>query len=130
MTIFGDTSALVALFRTDDSNHKKAKELSKKLEDKSGIISNYIFAETVTVLSQKIGKQLTIIAAQTIRQIFKEIRIDQDIDELAWEIFKKQKSKNVSLVDCTTIALFQKGIFDQLFTFDTDFKNNKVAILE
>lgn len=130
MTIFADTSALVALFRIDDPHHKTAKNIAKKLRGIDTVISNYVFLETVTVLSQRVGKEKTIKAATVIRKSFEEIRIDSEIDNLAWEIFTKQESKNVSFVDCTTFALYQKGVFDKAFTFDSDFKKNKVVVLE
>ncbi len=129
MTIFADTSALVALFRIDDPNHQKAKVIAKNLKDINSVISNYVFLETVTILSQRVGKEKTIQAAAVIRKNFEEVRIDPEIDNLAWEIFKKQASKNVSFVDCTTFALYKNGAFDKAFTFDSDFKTNKIPTL-
>ncbi len=130
MVVFVDTSFLVSLFNIQDPKHDQAKKLSKKLLNIPPLYSNLIFAETVTILSQKVGKQRAIYAGDLMKAKFREIRIDQDIENLAWDIFKKQKSKNVSFVDCTTFALFHKGIFDQCFTFDRDFKANKIPVLE
>lgn len=129
MIVFADTSALVSLFNPDDSNHARAKLLARKVKSKFFLISDYIFAETVTILSQKVGKEKSIDAGELMKTRFKQIRINEDEAEIAWDIFKKQKSKNVSFFDCTTIALFQKGVFDKLFTFDADFQKNKVSVL-
>lgn len=129
MSVFTDSSALVALFNPQDPNHNKAKSITKKYKIKSFAISDYIFAETVTVLSQKVGKNEAIYAGEFIKRRCLKVGINEDILNLSWEIFKKQKSKNVSFVDCTTIALFQKGMFNKLFTFDSDFKSNKIPVL-
>ena len=130
MIIFADTSALVSLFNPLDPNHEKAKILAKRMQIKSYLISNYTFAETVTILSQKVGKEKATYSGELMKKRFKEIKIDPKIDDLAWEIFKKQKSKNVSFVDCTTFALFKIGVFDKAFTFDNDFETNRIPVLE
>lgn len=130
MIIFTDASALVSFYNKKDSNHLKARFITDKFSSSDELlISNLVFAETVTILSQRVDKQKAIKAGNYIRQNISFIRLTEEIEDSAWEIFKKQTSKNVSLVDCTIIALFQKGIFDKLFTFDTDFKKNKVAVL-
>ncbi len=130
MTIFTDSSALVALFNPQDPHHSKAKVISKKYKIKSFTISDYIFAETVTVLSQKVGKTEAIYAGGLIKKLCSKVGINEDNLNLAWELFKKQTSKNVSFIDCTTFALYQDGAFDKVFTFDKDFKKNEIPILE
>lgn len=130
MKIFADASALVALFRIGDPNHQKALTLSKQLDGNTGLISKYIFAETVTILSQKEGKKQSIDAGETLKKHFKLIELNEEVERLAWEIFKKQTSKNVSFVDCTTFALYKNGAFNKAFTFDSDFKTNKIPTLE
>lgn len=130
MKIFADSSALIALFRKDDPNHTQALELSNQLSGNTGIISPYIFAETVTILSQKEGKQQSIDAGEVLKNQFICIKLNRKIEDLAWEIFKKQKSKNISFVDCTTFALCKEGAFDKAFTFDSDFQANRIPILE
>lgn len=131
MTIFIDASALVSFYNEEDNNYLNAKTIVNKFSPTDELlISNLVFAEIVTILSQKVGKQKAVEAGNYIKKNISLIRLTEDIEDLAWEIFKKQPSKNVSFVDCTTIALFQKGIFDKLFAFDSDFKKNGVTILE
>lgn len=130
MTIFGDASAIVSFYDSDDPNHKKAQKLAKQFSTDKFIISNFVFAEVVTILSQRMGKQPAIIAGNELIMTYIIVKLTTDIETIAWEIFKKQTSKNVSFVDCTTFALYQKGVFDKVFTFDSDFRKNKIPILE
>ena len=129
MTIFVDASAAVSYFDVEDVNHTQALTLSSHFGENKIITSNYVFAEIVTIVSQNAGKDTAIDAGNYIGDTFSIIRISPEIEDLAWEIFKKQKSKNVSFVDCTTFALYQKGIFDKAFSFDGDFKTNKIPVL-
>lgn len=129
MVNFCDTSALIALFNPDDPNHQKAIDIVKRESKRIFMISNYIFAETVTMLSQRTDKETSIRSGEHIKKTYHIITLDKDSEDLAWDIFKKQKSKNVSFVDCTTFALFKKGVFDKAFSFDKDFKTNHIPLV-
>ncbi len=131
MTIFADASALISLFDGKDANHSKAQALSTRLNQKgtATITSNFVFAEIVTILSQKIGKETSNQIGAYLKKAFSIIRLSEENENLAWEIFKKQNSKNVSFTDCTCFALYKQGAFDKAFAFDTDFKTNKIPTL-
>lgn len=129
MTIFADTSALVSLYSKTDPNHKKAVQIIQLHQETQFIISKYIFAEVVTILSQRDGKKQSIIAGNLLKKAYAWINTE-DIEDLAWEIFKKQKSKNISFTDCTCFALYQQKTFDKAFAFDSDFQKNEVPILK
>lgn len=130
MIIFADTSALVSLYSKTDSNHSKAIVLVNLYHDMPLVISKYIFAEVVTILSQKDSKKQAIMAGDILKKSYTWINIEEESENLAWEIFKKQTSKNVSFIDCISFALFKKGVFDKAFAFDDDFKTNQIPILE
>lgn len=130
MIILADSSALVSFFNPLDSNNEKALEIAGQLEENSLVITRYIFAETVTVLSQRVDKKNSIFAGEYLKKNCKIIDVGEELENLAWEIFKKQKSKNVGFVDCTIFALYKKGVFDKAFSFDKDFKKNMVPIVE
>lgn len=130
MNILVDTSALISLFRFQDPLHQESLRLSKALTEHTILITNYIFAETVTILSQKEGKKQAISGGEYLKRNFNIIRSDEGIEELAWDLFKKQTSKNISYVDCTTFALYQKGVFNKALAFDIDFKKNKIPLVK
>lgn len=129
MTIFVDASAMVSVYDPKDPNHNQAQSLTEHFLNNQVITSNFVFAEIVTILSQRVGKGDAILVGNYIKQNFTIMKLASETEDLAWEIFKKQKSKNVSFVDCTTFALFKKGVFDTAFTFDSDFKSNEIPTL-
>ena len=130
MRIFADASAMVSFYDPKDNNHIKAKKITSKILKIPLLTSNFVFAEIVTILSQRIDKQNSILAGEYIKKNITIIRLTEKMEDLVWEIFRKQTSKNVSFVDCATFALYQQGVFDKAFTFDSDFKKNKIPILE
>lgn len=130
MIIFADASAIVSLYSLTDPNHSRAKAIMDNLTFDQLITSNFVYAEIITIISQRVSKEKAILVGNYIKENFKFFRLTEEIEDLAWELFKKQTSKNVSFVDCTTFALYKDGAFDKVFTFDKDFKINKVPVLE
>jgi len=135
LTIFVDTDAFVALIKKNDSNHIKAKNIFHKLQ---GIAiefttSNYVFSETITIVSQKINHPTAvryIDAMLSSENIFDIKRVDETIEDLAISIFKDQTSKNISFVDCTNMAFVRKIGLNGIFSFDKAYTTNKIPLAE
>lgn len=118
-----DSNYLIALVNPDDSLHRQAVTLSEKLQrfSSQAVISNYIFMETVTVLSQRVSRQEAVkagamlLADSTVRII----QISHKLHNDSWEIFQSIDKKNVSFVDCSTLAVLRHTGIETLLTFDT-----------
>ena len=53
------------------------------------------------------------------------LRIDEQIFDLAWSIFKKQDKPRFSFTDCITIAVCRVKGITKIATFDKEFQNLK-----
>jgi len=123
--IFLDTSFLVAFYNKDDYHYNKAIKIMQELvKGKYGdvAISDYIFNECVTVLFSRLRDlQKTIMVCENIKKI-KIFKIDEDVFEESWEIFKNQKENTqLSFTDCSILALMKRNNIKTLATFDDDF---------
>ena len=129
--IFIDTSAFVAINDFQDPHYNKAIRIIKHLitQGASLITSSYILTECYTVISQKAGKAQAIFFKENFDPRIRIIRIDESLEEVAWEIFKEIKSKNVSYVDCTSLAIMKTFNIKQAFAFDDDFKRLGFSLL-
>ena len=76
MIIITDASALISLFSKKDINHEKAIKIIKSLETEELLISNYIFAEVATMLSQKEGKEKAVKIGEYLKKKYSWIRLD------------------------------------------------------
>lgn len=123
MTVFIDSSALIALWDQDDSNHPAAIEKSQELQKiKAAIfISNIVAGEVLTVLSMKLGIKLANECGQMLQKI-NTIFVEENLHRKAWESFQKRTSKNLSFFDYTSLAVIREFNMDKVFTFDRDFK--------
>jgi predicted nucleic acid-binding protein len=125
--VFIDSNFFIALFNPADSNHARANALAQQLESRRDqrIISNFIFLETVTVLAQRRGKAVAREVGNILQtdSLVTIVVVNEELNEATWRIFEKVEDKNISFVDCSTIALMRAENIQTLLTFDlTDFK--------
>lgn len=128
--VFIDASAFISSF-TLDSTHEKATEIGSKLEKQSAqlITSNMVVSEVLTVLSIKHRKDLAIDFGEYIRGRIEIAHPGPDHFERAWQIFKREKSKNISFTDCMSLSLVELFRIPTVFSFDKQFRNRGFTVL-
>ena len=131
--IFVDADAFIALMKADDQNHSKAAAIFERLcvDGAHFVTSNYVFAEVVTVLSLRVGHAPAVafidrVASQ--EDGIEHVRVDADIERQAIEIFRRQRSKNVSFMDCCHMACVRHFHFDAVFSFDHIYPQNHIPL--
>ena len=135
LSVFIDADVFIAFVKKDDSQHAVAREIFDKLRNREVIFStsNYVFAEVVTVLSLRVGRE---VALEFIKNIHApesgmDIKwVTPEIEASAVDIFHKQTSKNVSFVDCVNIAMVRNHHIDAIFSFDAVYKKNALKTVE
>lgn len=124
--IFLDSSFLIAYEVESDQNHQKAVKIMQEIKNnKFGetVISDYIFDETITVTFNKTKNlEKTIFVGEALLKSTVFVKIDKEIFQSSWQIFKSQKNGALSFTDCSTIALMKSKSINSLATFDKDFK--------
>ncbi len=131
MNILTDSNYFYALLNPFDSLHEKAIYLSQKIKEDNAtlFVNEYIILETLTIISQRINKQLAIDLGNS---FLKEdgvslIYVNEKIFQNTWKIFKQNINKDMSFADCSLIATIQDRPIDALLTFDlTDFKQLQI----
>lgn len=133
MKVFFDSDALFALYVASDVHHNKAKQIFKKLlEAKTELLTtNLVIQETATVISYRFGQKqandfLTRFAKIDIKQIF----VGEKPTAKAWRIFKKQRKKGTSFIDCANIAICKEMKIGMIFSFDKIYKSLGPELLD
>lgn len=124
--VFVDASALISSFVPLDTTHQKAKKITRELQnqDVKLISSNMVMSEVLTVLSLRHGKELALEFGEYIRDGGIEIaHPGPDHFEKAWQIFKREVTKNISFTGCMSLALIELFHIPSAFTFDKQFRN-------
>lgn len=130
--IFVDTNVFVSTRDTNDNTHKRAVKFSEYLAKNktTWYTSSDIISETLTVLSQKLGKNIAVDWYNDFtKSDIKEIFIDENIHKETGKFFKKVKSKNISFADCSSVVAMKRNKIDTIFSFDEDFKKMGVELL-
>lgn len=126
-----DSDFFIALYRLDDTNHKHAIGLLSRIEKEhaSLALSILAYSETATVLSQRVGQAVVRDFISDIEQAgVRIIHTTELILKKTKEVFRDQRSKNVSFTDAGNIALMRMEGFDGLISFDSDYRKNGVKI--
>lgn len=133
--ILVDADALVALAKTDDSNHKKAVKLSKKLQEigVSYYFSPFTVAEAATVISYKASHQSAKKFLKQVRKLdISILELPEKHRDLADNWFLKQKKKGISYFDCYNMGLMDgyKNQLEAIFSFDSLYKINGFLLVK
>ncbi|MBI4120602.1 MAG: PIN domain-containing protein [Parcubacteria group bacterium] len=125
--VFVDSNYFVALFNPSDALHKRALDLARNIDSQNTflVISNFVFLEIVTVLSQRRGRKVAIEVGEHLltNSLITIIQVDELLQRESWHIFQNIMEKNVSFVDSSIVAVMKAEYITKLLTFDAkDFK--------
>ena len=129
MRLFIDTAAFVALEDDDCKEHKTALDYREKIRQgktpfRALYASNYILDEVFTLLRLKLSHRATLAFGENMKRskILRILRVTPEIENVAWNIFKKYSDKDFSFTDCTSFALMEQEAISTAFTFDKHFQ--------
>ncbi|MDO8627206.1 MAG: PIN domain-containing protein [Candidatus Diapherotrites archaeon] len=128
MTIFVDTSILIAYIDVRDSKHQQGLQILKDVISGNygaAYFSDYVFDEAITFLFAK-SKDVNVPISLGDFLLNSEINIltvSKELFDLSWVLFKQRK--NISFTDCTIVETMRKHGIKNLATFDNGFKQFK-----
>jgi predicted nucleic acid-binding protein len=121
--IFVDTIAHFAIANAEDVDHKRAKKFLQELAGEQSItlVTNFIIAETYTLMLRKIGRTKAINYIDALRNTSEVIRVSEYDEKRAWKIILQYQDKDFSYVDATSFAVMQRLGIKEAFAFDEHF---------
>ncbi len=132
MSVFIDTSAIIAFMLSDDAYYRQSYNIfSRLLEEKYIIISsNYVFLETVTLLNSRVGLEAVKLFRNNILPVLKIYWVDEQLHNNCMNIQIASNRKKISLVDYTSFEIMRKLDIRQAFAFDGHFKDMGFEMLK
>ena len=127
--VIADANAFIALNWQQDPNHLKAKKVFEKLKSDHYLIwtNNYLVAEVITVLMQKLKKVDNV--AKVGNQFYspsaylKTFQVNLKNQKESLKLFSTQEKPKLSFPDCTLITQAIKQKISTIFTFDQDIRH-------
>ena len=127
--IFVDSWAWIAVTNINDSHHQVAKHAYDYFYEQRYrfITSNFVLAETYTLLRRRAPVHITIAFGRKMQQYAEQklltvVQITPEIEREAWHLFEMYESVNgLSYTDCTSFAAIKARGLRQAFTNDEHF---------
>lgn len=125
--IIVDTGVIAAFYNTKDEHHKRAIEILNNLRTGkygTGIITDYILDETVTLLNMRTKRpEPALKAGQLIieEKLGKFFPLTVDLVYKTWKIYQKYVKKGLSFTDCSILAVAEIIECDEVLSFDREF---------
>lgn len=128
-----DANGWIALNNNRDQFHFEAQKLNRKLlkERYHYITTNFVLNETYTGLLMKVGHLAAVDFGERIRRskVTTVIHVSDEIEENAWQFFKRYSDKFFSFTDCTSFIIMQQLNLSEAFTNDHHFVQAGFSIL-
>lgn len=125
MTVFVDTSAIVALLSAADAHHAAARAAWKRLLDQRArlLTTDLVLAETVVVVRARAGFEPSVQAGdRLLGPPFELVWVDRPLLDDAWKLYRRYREHELSLCDCVSFALMRRRGIEVAFAYDTDFQ--------
>lgn len=124
-----DADAIIAQANTADSNHKKALEVTKKLDRLNAEVIYPVTAvvEAVTVLQRKLNSGATAYgtAVAFVDPQAEVVEINQEVySQAVNNYFSPRLSKKDTLFDCIVASVAEKYEAEAIFSFDKFYKKH------
>ena len=121
MTLFVDTSALIALVDRDDRAHHEVVRAFSLGRAEALATHAYVIVETLAVARRRFD---SVVAAGLIDQVFPALDVapvDADLHATALAAFRENVESSVSLVDRTSFAFMRRAGIQRAIALDADF---------
>lgn len=131
MSIYIDTSALLAVMDADDSHHDSAKKAWIELLESKEILvcNNYVLLEICALIQNRLGMAAIRAFYEDVFPILKIEWIDDFLHRQAFNALLIANKRNLSLVDCTSFNTMRQMNIMKVFTFDKHFAEQGFANL-
>jgi predicted nucleic acid-binding protein len=131
--VFVDTSAFVAARNAREPMHERARDAFRDLAAQRAALftSNYVVAETYTALLVRLGRPEALEWGRRLRAgtALEVVRIEEAVDDEAWDILEAHADKDWSYVDATSFALMAREGTDEALAFDEHFAQRGLRLV-
>lgn len=131
MTVFVDTSALVALLDARDDKHVACGRLWRTLlqEDAPLVTSSYVLVETYALVQRRLGLDAVRVLTADFLPLITVDWVEEFIHGAALSALLTANRRDLSLVDCVSFETMRRRDITRAFALDTDFSTQGFTTL-
>lgn len=118
--ILVDSNYIIALVNDKEKNHKRARELSSRVDNEEKIMPLLMLSEAVTSIGSRKKGKIAKLIYDTIVDNFEIYYPTTDEIETAMKCVLKYDG-SLSLADCLAVHIMKKRAITEIISFDDDF---------
>lgn len=124
MTIFTDTSAILALLDRSERRHQQAAAVWKEilLSGEDPVTSNYILVESMALIQNRLGLPAVRVFAGSLLPVIEVLWVNESVHQAATAALLMEGRRKLSLVDCVSFHLMRHCGIETAFCFDKHFR--------
>jgi predicted nucleic acid-binding protein len=124
MSVFIDTSGLLAVLDADDRHHGEADAAWQEilLSGENLVTTSYVIVETFALAQHRLGMQAVKVLHGDIFPVMAVEWVTEATHRAAVEMLITASRKRLSLVDCVSFAVMRRAGLRGAFTFDRHFR--------
>ena len=132
MTVFVDTSALLAVLDADDRFHPRARQtwtdLLKRAEDL--YCTSYVLVECFALVQSRLGVQAVRALVDDVLPVLRVHWVSPEEHEAGVSALLTAGRRGLSLVDCVSFGSMHRNAVQGVFGFDEDFTEQGFRLLD
>jgi len=131
VSVFIDTSALLAILDRDDQAHEPAGAIWTQLVEQNVQLAttNYILVETNALVQRRLGMRIVHVFEEQMMPLLAVIWIDEGLHRSGVTLMRAANRRRLSLIDCVSFAVCRKVNVQRVFAFDRHFAEQGFEIL-
>lgn len=131
MTVFVDTSAILAAVDADEDFHSASAEALDRLLERTErlITTNYVIVETLSLVQRRLGIEPMRQLQASLIPAFEIVWVDQAVHGRGVAALLAARSRRLSLVDCVSFEVMRERGIDTAVALDDDFKRQGFGLI-
>lgn len=131
MSLFVDTSALLAIIDADQVGHNEVSHVWHDLLNRERVLftSNYVLVETFALVQRRLGFDATRELANVLVPLLQPLWVDEAIHAAAVASLIAAGRRQLSLVDCASFELMRRNGLTEALALDRDFVEQGFDVL-
>ena len=131
MSVFVDTSALLAVLDADDAYHARASRHWSDLVsgEEDLLTTSYVLVETLALAQARLGLPAARLLNDDVVPILRVTWVDEALHRAAATAMLTAQRRHLSLVDCVSFEAMRRLGAERVFAFDRHFRQQGFTLV-
>ena len=131
MSVFVDTSALLAFLDADQARHAEVIDAwdDAVAGERRLLTSNYVLVESFALVQRRLGLEALRALADILVPMLRPLWVDEELHRAAVAALFAAGRRKLSLVDCTSFELMRRHALTEALALDDDFARQGFRLL-